>query len=262
MELTVARHLGGEAAMSQTMRTVLEDTSFEHSVAGVMTQEEIRSRIEEVGVVPRLRRASAADAVFVASALAEAGIPLLEISMNAPGAIDVLSHVIKHIANAIVGAGSITDTATAQRCLAAGARFLTSDALIFPVVELAVKENVVVLPGAFTPTEILAASHAGADFVKVVPCDAAGGDSYIRSVKAALSDVALIAAGGVTQLTAAKMIAAGATGVGVGMELIPAEALRLRQTRRIQELARRFLSFVDSGRIDAAGQNHAATSEP
>jgi 2-dehydro-3-deoxyphosphogluconate aldolase / (4S)-4-hydroxy-2-oxoglutarate aldolase len=247
--------------MSQTTRTVLEDTCFEHSAAGVMTKEEIRSRIEEVGVVPCFCSASAADAIFVANALAEAGIPLLEISMNVPGAIDVVSHVVKHVPNTIVGAGSITDMTVAQRCLAAGARFLTSDALIFPVVEFAVKENVVVLPGAFTPTEILAASHAGADFVKVVPCDAAGGDSYIRFVKAALPDVALIAGGGVTQLTAAKMIAAGATGIGVGRELIPAEALRLRQTRRIQELARRFVSSVDSGRIDAAGQNHAATRE-
>jgi 2-keto-3-deoxy-6-phosphogluconate aldolase len=141
--------------------------------------------------------------------------------------------------------------------LGAGAKFLTSDGLVLPVVEFSAKENVVVFPGAFTPTEIIAARNAGSDFVKVVPCDAAGGDTYIRSLRAALPDVPLIAAGGITQLTAFNVISAGATALGVGRDLIPAEAVRLRQAGRIQELARRFLSFVDTGRIQAAGQNYS-----
>jgi 2-dehydro-3-deoxyphosphogluconate aldolase / (4S)-4-hydroxy-2-oxoglutarate aldolase len=257
MKLAAPSDLGGEGTMGQTMRTVHEDASFEHSVAGLTTRREIRLRIEQVGVVPCLRGSSAADAIFVANALAAAGIPLLEIAMNMAGAIDVLSHVVKHVPDTIVGAGSITEMITAQRCLTAGARFLTSDALMLPVVEFAAKENVVVLPGAFTPTEIVAASQAGADFVKVVPCDAAGGDSYIRSVKAALPDVSVIAAGGVTQLTALRLIAAGATGISVGSELIPAQAVRLRHARRIQELAKRFLSFVNNGRIGAPGQSYS-----
>ena len=121
------------------------------------------------------------------------------------------------------------------------------------MVELAAKEGIAVLPGAFTPTEIVAAWNAGADFVKVVPCNAAGGAAYIRSLKAALPDVPLIAAGGVTQLTALDLMTAGATALGVGGELIPREAVCLRQAQRIQELGRRFLSFVDNGRIEAAG---------
>ena len=243
--------------MTQTMRWDVDDPGFEASARGTMTKEEIRSRIEEIGVVPAVRVTSEEHALFVAESLAQAGIPIVEIAMNMPGALHVLSHVVKHAPNTIVGGGSITDVATAQQCLGAGAKFLTSDGLVLPVVEFSAKENVVVFPGAFTPTEIIAARNAGSDFVKVVPCDAAGGDTYIRSLKAALPDVPLIAAGGITQLTAFNVVSAGATALGVGRDLIPAEAVRLRQAGRIQELARRFLSFVDSGRIQAAGQNYS-----
>ncbi len=242
--------------MTQVMRSIVDDLGFETSTAGMMAKEEIRSRIDEIGVIPAVRATSAGDGLFVAETLSQAGIPVLEIAMNMPGAIDVFSHVVMRAPKMIVGAGSVTNTATAQQCLDAGAKFLTSDGLVLPVVEFCAKKNVVVFPGAFTPTEIIAAWNAGSDFVKVVPCDAAGGDSYIRSLKAAMPDVPLIAAGGVTQLTAFNLVSAGATALGIGRDLIPAEAVRLRQTRRIQELARRFLSFVDSGRIQAAGQNY------
>jgi 2-dehydro-3-deoxyphosphogluconate aldolase / (4S)-4-hydroxy-2-oxoglutarate aldolase len=242
--------------MTQTMRWDVDDPGFEASEGGTMTKEEIRSRIEEIGVVPALRVTSEEDALFVAESLAQAGIPIVEIAMNMPGGLHVLSHVVKHAPNTIVGGGSITNVATAQQCLDAGAKFLTSDGLVLPIVEFSAKENVVVFPGAFTPTEIIAARNAGSDFVKVVPCDAAGGDTYIRSLKTALPDVPLIAAGGITQLTAFNVVSAGATALGVGRDLIPAEAVRLRQAGRIQELARRFLSFVDRGRIQAAGQNY------
>jgi len=243
--------------VTQTMRWDVDDPGFEASTGGTMAREEIRSRIEEIGVVPAVRVTSVEDALFAAESLAQAGIPIVEIAMNMTGALHVLSHVVKHAPNTIVGGGSITNVATAQQCLDAGAKFLTSDGLVLPVVEFSAKENVVVFPGAFTPTEIIAARNAGSDFVKVVPCDAAGGDTYIRSLRAALPDVPLIAAGGITQLTAFNVISAGATALGVGRDLIPAEAVRLRQAGRIQELARRFLSFVDRGRIQAAGQNYS-----
>jgi len=242
--------------MTQLMRSAVEDPGFEASAGGAMAKEEIRARIEEIGVVPAVRVASAEDALFVAEALAKAGVPILEIAMNTPGAMRALANVVKHAPKMIVGGGSITDVATAQQCLDAGAKFLTSDGLVLPVVEFSAKEDVVVFPGAFTPTEIIAARNAGSDFVKVVPCDAAGGHNYIRSLKAAMPDVPLIAAGGVTQLTALDIVSAGATALGVGRDLIPAEAVRLRQAGRIQELARRFLGFVDSGRIQAAGQSY------
>src|ERR1022692_3040665 len=113
--------------MNQAMRTVVDEHAFEASTVETMTKEEIRSLIEEIAIVPAVRAASAEDALFVAETLVEAGIPILEIAMNMPGAIDVLSHVVKHAPKTIVGGGSITNIATAQECLRAGAKFLTSD---------------------------------------------------------------------------------------------------------------------------------------
>ncbi len=243
--------------MNRIMSSVVDNPSLQAPSGEAVTRNAIRAHIEETGVVPALRKTSPEDALFAAEALTEAGVPILEISMSTPGALDVLAHVVKRSPRTIVGGGSVRDVATAQECLRAGAKFITSDGLVLPVVEFSAKENVVVFPGAFTPTEILAAWNAGCDFVKVVPCDAAGGNSYIRSLKAALPEVPLIAAGGVTQLTALNLVSAGATALGIGKELIPAEAVRLRQAQRIQELARRFLAFVDGGRIEAAGQGYS-----
>jgi 2-dehydro-3-deoxyphosphogluconate aldolase / (4S)-4-hydroxy-2-oxoglutarate aldolase len=244
--------------MPQTMENPINGAGLEGS-RGVVDRELVCDRIRETGVVPALRGASADAALFAAESLAHAGIPIVEIAANRPDAIEVISHLVKHAPEVIVGAGSITDMATARRCLNAGAKFLSSDAQLLDVVNFAAAERIAVLPGAFTPTEIVAAWHAGADFVKVVPCSAAGGANYIRSLKAALPDVHLVAAGGVTQLTAPDLVAAGATALGIGGELIPREAIRLRQGRRIQELARRFLGFVDNGRIEAAGRGDLVT---
>ena len=242
--------------MSCASKSAVEEIRFETSLIGTMSKEEICSRIQDVGVVPALRANSAEDALFVADALAQAGVPILELAMNTPEAVQILSEVALRAPKMIVGGGSITTVATAQQCLDAGARFLTSDGLVLPVVEFAAQRDVVVFPGAFTPTEVIAARNAGSDFVKVVPCDAGGGHAYIRSLKNAMPDVPLIAAGGVTQQSALSIVSAGATALGVGRELIPADAIRLRQANRIQELARRFMNFVDGGRIQAAGQSY------
>ena len=128
------------------------------------------------------------------------------------------------------------------------ALFVTSTGLIHEVVDFVLSKDVVVFPGALTPTEVIAAWKTGADFVKVFPAAPVGGDQYIRSLKIPLPQIPLIAAGGVNQLTAVKFIRAGATAVGVGVELMPHDAIRLRQDDRIHELARRFLGFVAEGR--------------
>jgi 2-dehydro-3-deoxyphosphogluconate aldolase/(4S)-4-hydroxy-2-oxoglutarate aldolase len=213
-----------------------------------MEKEDVRARIEEIGIIPAIRVSTAEDARFAAEAVSRAGIPIVEISMTVPGAIDVISQLAAHAKDMIVGAGSVIDAEAAERCLAAGANFLTSDGLDVKVVELAVKANTVVLPGALTPTEVIAAWKAGADFVKVVPCAQVGGDSYIRALKAMLPHVALIAAGGVNQQTAVNFILAGASALGVGTELISKEAIRLRQAERTRVLAQRFLGYVKTAR--------------
>jgi 2-dehydro-3-deoxyphosphogluconate aldolase/(4S)-4-hydroxy-2-oxoglutarate aldolase len=219
-----------------------------------MKKEEVHARIEEIGVVPAVRVSSAEEARFAAEAVSRGGIPLVEITMTVPGAIEVISHLLKQIPEMIVGAGSVLDVETARRCLDAGAQFLTTDGLDLEVVEFAVKQHVVVFPGTLTPTEVITAWKAGSDFVKVVPCAQLGGESYIRALRGPLPQVPLIAAGGVNQLTALNFILAGATALGVGRELIPSEAIRLRQADRINELARRFVSFVNNGRVQAAAR--------
>lgn len=216
--------------------------------AKVETREEIRLRIETIGVIPMIRLASAEDALFAAKTIARAGIPILEVDMNFPGAMGIVSHLAKHAPEVIVGAGSVLNAGVASRCWAEGARFFTCDGLLPDVLDFAAKQNVLVIPGALTPTEVIAAWNAGADFVKVFPCDAVGGHIYIRSLKTALPDARLIAAGGVTPLNALDFIVAGASALGIGKQLFPDESIWLRQSGRIQELARRFRVPVDKGR--------------
>jgi 2-dehydro-3-deoxyphosphogluconate aldolase/(4S)-4-hydroxy-2-oxoglutarate aldolase len=234
---------------ARTTERVIHNTQFEYPAAVTLTKGEVCTCIEDTGLIPAVDGASAEDALFVADTLLEAGIPIVEISMNTPDAIDIVSHLVKHAPTTIVGGGSVRNTDTARKCLDAGARFLATDGLIPGVAEFAAKEKLITLLGALTLTEVISAWDAGADFVKVVPCYAVGGHNYIRTLKAAVPQVRLIAAGGVNQLTAVNYIMAGAIGLSVSKELIPMEAILLRQTRRIQDLARRFLTAVDNGRV-------------
>jgi len=137
--------------------------------------------------------------------------------------------------------------------LDAGAKFLASDGLDPELVNFAVKEGVVMIPGTLSPSEILTAWKLGPDFVKVVPCAQVGGDSYIRALKAMFPKVPLIAAGGVTQQTASGFILAGAIALGIGADLVPRESIRMRQPDRIAELARRFIGFVSGARSQLRG---------
>jgi 2-dehydro-3-deoxyphosphogluconate aldolase/(4S)-4-hydroxy-2-oxoglutarate aldolase len=223
-----------------------------------MKKEEVQARIEEIGIVPAVCLSSAEDARFATEAVSHGGIPIVEITMTVPGAIEVISELAKHSPELILGAGTLFDTETAKRCLDAGATFLTSPGLDLGLVEFAHKQNVVVLAGALTPTEVTMAWKAGSDFVKVFPCSQVGGDTYIKALKRPFPQVRLIAAGGVNQKTAANFILAGASAIGVGGELIPREAIEMRQADRIHELARRFVGFVKSARVRLAGvkKNH------
>jgi 2-dehydro-3-deoxyphosphogluconate aldolase/(4S)-4-hydroxy-2-oxoglutarate aldolase len=223
-----------------------------------MKKEEVQARIEEIGIVPAVRLSSAEDARFATEAVSHGGIPIVEITMTVPGAIEVISELAKHSPELILGAGTLFDTETAKRCLDAGATFLTSPGLDLGLVEFAHKQNVVVLAGALTPTEVTMAWKAGSDFVKVFPCSQVGGDTYIKALKRPFPQVRLIAAGGVNQKTAVNFILAGASAIGVGGELIPREAIEMRQADRIHELARRFVGFVKSARVRLAGvkKNH------
>jgi len=191
---------------------------------------------------------SAEDACFAAETVNHGGIPIAEITVTVPGAMDVISDLTHRNPEMIVGAGTVLDIQMAQRSLYAGAKFLTSPGLILDVVEFAAKHDVVIFPGALTPTEIITAWKAGADFVKVFPSAPLGGESYIRALTAPLPHVPLIASGDVNQKTAKGFILAGAAALGIGGELIPKEAIQFRQLNRILELANRFKGMVKEAR--------------
>ncbi len=217
-----------------------------------MNRDTIRARIEEIGIIPAIRLSSANDALFAVKAMADSGIPIAEITMTVPGAIDLIAELRRDRPELIVGAGTISDTETARRCLDAGAMFLTSPGLDLEVVAFAVKQNVVVFPGALTPSEIMAARKAGSDFVKVFPCSRLGGASYINALKSPFPHIGLIASGGVTQGNTADFIMAGAVAVGIGRDLINREAVRRRELDWIRELAGRFLQIVKRARAEKA----------
>jgi len=215
---------------------------------------EVRGWIEETGVIAAVRVFSEEDALFAAQAVAEGGVPLIEITLTVPQATKVITQLVKTHPRMVVGAGGVTHATAALDCLEAGAQFLTCDGFHPAVIEFAVKQNVVVIPGALTPTEVTTAWGAGADFVKVVPCAQIGGESYIASLHSMFPHIPLIASGGVNQQNASNFIVAGAIGLGVGRELIPPDAIHRHQPERIGELARRFLGFVKAGRDHLAAR--------
>jgi 2-dehydro-3-deoxyphosphogluconate aldolase/(4S)-4-hydroxy-2-oxoglutarate aldolase len=211
-------------------------------------KEEVLAKIHEIGIMPGIRTSSAEDGRFAAEAIAQGGIPIVEITMTVPKAIDVISDMVRNSPNLIVGAGTVLDIETARRCIAAGAGFLTSPGLNLKIVEFAVKENILIIAGVMTPTEVIDAWQAGSELVKVFPCAPIGGPAYIRALKGPFPQVPIIAAGGVNQETAADFILAGAAALGIGGRLIPRAAIEHRQPEQISELARRFLRIVKTAR--------------
>ena len=213
-----------------------------------MTREEVRARIEEIGIIPAVRLYSAEDALFAAEAVCEGGIPIVEVTMTVPGAVEVIRELTRHNTGILVGAGTLFHVENARRCLDAGAVFLTTPALDLEIVNFSIGKGVVVLPGALTPTEIVAAWKAGSDFVKVFPCAANGGPTYIRALKAPFADIPLIASGGVNQTNAVDFIRAGAVALGIGRDLIHHDAIRRRERGWVIELARRYRKMVNEAR--------------
>ena len=226
-----------------------------------MDKQKVRDRITEIGIVPVVRASSPRDARIAADAVCEGGIPIVEITMTVPGAIDVIRELTKNAASEVlVGAGTVLNAEAARRCLDAGAQFLVSPGLNLQTVELAVREGKLMMAGALTPTEIITAWEAGSDFVKVFPCGQVGGAKYIKALKGPLPQVRLVPTGGVNLDTAAEFIQAGAAALGVGGELVHAEALKSNKPEIIVENARKFLAIVKQARAQMASSGMAAKS--
>lgn len=211
--------------------------------------EEVMARIREIGIVPVVRAASAGEAFAAVEAIRAGGIPILEITLTVPGAIEIIRQLTQRPGNeALIGAGTVLDARTAEACIDAGARFVVSPALDVPTIEACRRRGVPVFPGALTPTEVVTAWKAGASAIKIFPASAVGGASYLKSLKAPLPQVELLPTGGVSLKTAAEFIAAGAFALGVGADLVDLAALRRGEAGAITEKARQYVAAVAAAR--------------
>ncbi|HJT28933.1 MAG TPA: bifunctional 4-hydroxy-2-oxoglutarate aldolase/2-dehydro-3-deoxy-phosphogluconate aldolase [Pyrinomonadaceae bacterium] len=206
-------------------------------------------KIRDTGVIPVVRATTADEAMRAIDAIREGGISVLEITMTVPGAVKVIEDVAKRYGDdALVGAGTVLDPETASACVAAGAQFVVSPALNLETIARCRELDIAVMPGALTPTEVVQAWNAGADFVKVFPAGAVGGPSYLKSLKAPLPQIELVPTGGVSLKTAADFIRAGAAALGVGADLVDINAIREGQSALITERAKQFIEIVREAR--------------
>ncbi|MGH8245833.1 MAG: bifunctional 4-hydroxy-2-oxoglutarate aldolase/2-dehydro-3-deoxy-phosphogluconate aldolase [Gammaproteobacteria bacterium] len=218
------------------------------------TREQINRIISETGIVPVIRAANAEQALAAAQAVHRGGIRIIEITMTVPGAIRVMEKVAEQLGSQVLlGAGTILDAETARAAILAGAEFLVAPSLDRSVIEMAHRYSKAVLPGALTPTEVLAAWDAGADFVKVFPAGNVGGPKYIKALKGPFPHIELVPTGGVNLETATEFLLAGAAALGVGGELVDAKALAAGRAEVVEENARKFLACVRKARESSAG---------
>jgi 2-dehydro-3-deoxyphosphogluconate aldolase/(4S)-4-hydroxy-2-oxoglutarate aldolase len=214
-----------------------------------MDRQEVLRRINEVGVVPVVRAASAAEAIKVVEAIKAGGLPILEITMTVPGAVAVIEEVASRYGDeVVVGAGTVLDPETARACILAGASFVVSPSLNIHTIELCRQSSIAIFPGALTPTEVVTAWQAGADAVKIFPCGAVGGAKYLASLKAPLPQIEMVPTGGVSLATAASFITAGAFALGVGADLVDLTAIRSGKPEKVSQAARAYIAAVADAR--------------
>ena len=206
------------------------------------------TRIVEVGIVAVVRSEQSATLVKVVEALAEGGVTAAEVTFTVPDALDVIRQVRKEVGDAVLlGAGTVLDAETARAALLAGAEYIVSPVVNLDVIRLCRRYDKAVMPGAFTPTEVLTAWEAGADIVKVFPADV-GGPAYLKALHGPLPQIRLMPTGGVDLSTAESFLKAGACCLGVGSSLVDPKAIASGDFSRIRELAAQFIAIVRSSR--------------
>ncbi len=218
-----------------------------------MNRTEIAKRIEITGVVPIIRAPSPEVAAVATRAVLAAGIDVVEITMTVPGAIELLRRLRAEIGqDVLLGAGTVLDAQTARACVAAGAEFIVAPGLDLETIRATQALDKPCMPGALTPTEVIAAWKAGADMVKIFPCSALGGASYLRALRAPLPQVKLFPTGGVDVKTAAGFIEAGAAALGVGAAVVDLKSLAKDGPEAITERCKQLLNVVRQARISIA----------
>ena len=205
-------------------------------------------RVLDCGIVAVVRAPDGGHLVEVAQALFEGGVTVMEITMSVPDALEVISQVRQSMGDRVLlGAGTVLDAETARAVLFAGAEFIVAPTLNLDVIRLCRRYDKLVMPGAFTPTEILTAWEAGADIVKVFPADVVG-PAFFKALRGPLPQVRLMPTGGVDLSTAADFLKAGACCLGVGGQLVELKAVGERNFDRIRSLARQYVAVVQQFR--------------
>jgi len=207
--------------------------------------EEIKAALEREGLIPVLRASSVEMAHALVDAMMAGGVNVVEVTMTVPNAVVMLRDLKqKYRDSLLLGSGTITDAAQVEATIEAGAEFVVSPSLHFDVIARTKELGKVSIPGALTPTEVITAWRSGADFVKVFPCSAMGGASYLKSLLAPFPDLKLIPTGGVTLQTAADFLEAGARALGVGTDLVNPKAISDGKPELITDTARSYLEII------------------
>ena len=214
-----------------------------------MNRADIARRIETTGIVPIIRAPSVEVAASAARAVLAAGIDVIEITMTVPNALDLMRQLRAEIGEKVLlGAGTVLDAQTARDCIAAGAQFIVAPGFDVETVRVTHALDKPCMPGVLTPTEVITAWKAGADMVKIFPCSALGGASYLRALKAPLPQVKMFPTGGVDVHTAADFIKAGAAALGVGAAVVDLKLLAQSGPGAITERCRDLVEVVRAAR--------------
>jgi 2-dehydro-3-deoxyphosphogluconate aldolase/(4S)-4-hydroxy-2-oxoglutarate aldolase len=216
-------------------------------MTATLTRPDVIRRIEDAGVVAVVRLTDAAVGRDVANALISGGVTAIEITMTVPRAVDLIADLVRTLPEALIGAGTITDPEMARQVIDAGAKFVVSPVFRPRIIEACHERDVPVMPGCFSPTEILAAWDAGADIVKIFPATALG-PGYIKDLRGPFPTIKVMPTGGVSKDNAAEWIKAGAVAVGAGSSLVDARAVAARQFATITLNARGFVDAVRGAR--------------
>ena len=201
--------------------------------------------IKREKLVPVIRTNDTNDARQAIKVLSNCGIKIFEITMTVPNAVELIAE-LKDADDVLIGAGTVLDAKQAEKCVAAGAKFIVSPAFNLETVEYCRANEIVVMPGTLTPTEVLTAWNAGADCVKVFPCDVLGGAKYLKTLKTLFPHIKMMPTGGVSCETTADFFKAGAIAVGVGADLVDVKAIREGNLEAVSEKARKYLEIVKS----------------
>ncbi len=219
-----------------------------------MSRESDLQRVLDTGIVSIIRAKSGEQLVNVAKALYEGGIDVIEVTFTVPGVLDIIAAVKKELGNKILlGAGTVLDTETARAAILAGAEFIVTPTVNPDVIKLCNRYSKVIMPGGFTPTEVLTAWDAGADIVKVFPAEI-GGPALLKAIAGPLPQVRLLPTGGVTLETLPSFIKAGACAVGLGSALVEAKAVESGDMARIRSLAEQYVALLKKSRQELAAK--------